>query len=172
MNPFRWSFRAQFLSGFLACAGLIAYAIYVQFHDGLEPCPLCIYQRIAFAALGLVFLVGGLHAPKGAGGRRGYGGLVALASLAGIGVAGRHVWTQSLPADLAPSCGPPLSYLNETLGVMGALSKVLTGTGNCGDVDWTFLGLSMPGWSLVCFMLLALWGLVAALRKRKSRHRF
>jgi disulfide bond formation protein DsbB len=171
MNPFRWSFRTQFLAGFLACVGLVGYAIHVQFHDGLEPCPLCIYQRIAFAALGLVFLLGALHGPKGSGGRMGYGVLAALASIAGIGVAARHVWIQSLPADAAPSCGPPLSYLNETLGLVGALKKVLTGSGNCGDIDWTFLGLSMPAWSLVCFVLLAMWGLWASLRKRKSRHR-
>lgn len=171
MNPFRWSFRSQFLLGFLACAALIAYAIYSQLHGGLEPCPLCIYQRLAFAGLGLVFLIGALHAPKGAAGRRFYGVLVGLASLVGIGVAGRHVWIQSLPADLAPSCGPPLAYLQDTLGVLGALKKVLTGTGNCGDVDWTLLGLSMPAWSLLWFLLLALWGLLAALRRRKSRHR-
>jgi len=171
MNPFSWSFRSQFLLGFLACASLLAYAIYTQFHDGLEPCPLCIYQRIAFATLGLVFLLGALHGPRGAGGRRFYAVLVALASLAGIGVAGRHVWVQSLPADVAPSCGPPLDYLNETMGVLGALKKVLTGTGNCGDVDWTFLGLSMPAWSLAWFVALAAWGLLAALRRRKSRHR-
>jgi len=171
MNPFSWSFRSQFLLGFLACASLLAYAIYTQFHDGLEPCPLCIYQRIAFATLGLVFLLGALHGPRGAGGRRFYAVLVALASLAGIGVAGRHVWVQSLPADVAPSCGPPLDYLNETMGVLGALKKVLTGTGNCGDVDWTFLGLGMPAWSLAWFVALAAWGLLAALRRRKSRHR-
>src|SRR3546814_8702165 len=71
MNPdtYRASFRSRFLLGFLACAGLIAYALYTQFHDGLTPCPLCIFQRIAFAALGLVFLVGGLHAPRSVSGR-------------------------------------------------------------------------------------------------------
>lgn len=67
MNPFRWSFRAQFLLGFLACAGLLAYAIYVQLHLGLEPCPLCIFQRIAFAALAVFFLIGALHGPRAAG---------------------------------------------------------------------------------------------------------
>ena len=71
MNPFQWSFRAQFLAGFLGCAAILAYAIHTQLNLGLEPCPLCIFQRIAYAALGLVFLVGGLHGPRGAGGRRG-----------------------------------------------------------------------------------------------------
>src|SRR3546814_10262399 len=96
MNPdtYRASFRSRFLLGFLACAGLIAYALYTQFHDGLTPCPLCIFQRIAFAALGLVFLVGGLHAPRSVSGRRVYGVLALLASLAGIAVAGNHVRLQ------------------------------------------------------------------------------
>lgn len=171
MNPFRWSFRAQFLLGFLGCAALLAYAIYTQLYQGLEPCPLCIFQRIAYAALALVFLFGGLHAPRGPGGRRFYGVLVLLASLVGIGIAGRHVWLQSLPPDAMLSCGPPLSFLQETLGPFELVRKVLTGTGNCGTVDWTLLGLSMPVWSLIGFVLLAGWGLFAAFRRRKGRNR-
>lgn len=171
MNPFRWSFRAQFLAGFLGCAALIGYAIYTQLYQGLEPCPLCIFQRLAYAALGLVFLAGGLHAPRGAGGRKAYGVLVALASLVGIGIAGRHVWLQLQPAGTAPSCGPPLSFLQETLGPLELVRKVLTGTGDCGTVDWTLLGISMPGWSLIGFVLLAGWGLLAAFQRRKGRNR-
>ena len=83
-NPFRWSFRAQCLSGFAICAALIGFAIYSQLQWGLEPCPLCIFQRIAFAALGLVFLVAGLHAPRGATGRGIYGGLGFLAAAVGL----------------------------------------------------------------------------------------
>ena len=172
MNPFDWSFRARFLAGFLACVALLGYAIYTQLYQGLEPCPLCIFQRIAYAALAFVLLVGGLHAPKGIGARRAYAVLVALAGLAGIGIAGRHVWLQTLPADLAPSCGPPLSFLQETMGPMQLVRRVLTGTGNCGDVDWTFLGLSMPAWSLVGFVVLTGWGLLAALRRPKGRNRY
>lgn len=171
MNPMRWGFRAQFFAGFLACVALLGYAIYTQLHDGLEPCPLCIFQRIAYAALALVFLIGALHGPRTPGGRGGYGALVALASLVGIGIAGRHVWLQMLPAGTAPSCGPPLGFLQETMGPMELVRRVLTGTGDCGTVDWTLFGLSMPVWSLIGFLLLAGWGLFAAFRKRRSRHR-
>ena len=171
MNPFRWSFRAQFLAGFAGCVALLAYAIYTQFYQGLEPCPLCIFQRIAYAALALVFLVGGLHGPRTPGGRRWYGVLVALASLVGIGIAGRHVWLQMLPEGAAPACGPPLSFMQETMGPLELVRKVLTGTGDCGTVDWTLLGLSMPAWSLVGLVLLGAWGLHAALRRRKGRNR-
>lgn len=171
MNPFRWSFRAQFLAGFLGCVALIGYAIYTQLYQGLEPCPLCIFQRIAYAALALVFLLGGLHAPRSPGGRGFYGVLVLAAAAVGIGIAGRHVWLQTLPKDLMPSCGPPLSFMRETMGSLDVVRKVLTGTGNCGDIDWTLLGLSMPVWSLIGFVLLAAWGVFAAFRRRKGRSR-
>jgi disulfide bond formation protein DsbB len=168
LNVFRSSFRLQFLLGFLACAGLIGFAIFSQFQWGLNPCPLCIFQRIAFAALGVVFLIGALHAPKGAVGRRAYG-LLALIP-AGIGgyIAGKHVWLTTLPPDQVPECGPPLGFIWETNSFTQTISKVLNGSGECAKVDWTFLGLSMPAWSLVWFVLLAMWLLFAAFRPRPS----
>ena len=103
-NPFAWTFRAQFLTGFALCAALLAYALYVQFGMLMMPCPLCILQRIAFAALGFVFLVGGLHAPKGRVGRAIYGLLAFVPAAAGAGIAARHVWLQSLPPSEVPLC--------------------------------------------------------------------
>jgi len=172
MNPFDWSFRARFLAGFLFFNDTATTEIYTQLYQGLEPCPLCIFQRLAFAALALVFLVGGLHAPKGIGARRVYGVLLLAVGAVGAGIAGRHVWLQNLPPELAPSCGPPLSFLQETMGPLQLVRRVLTGTGNCGDVDWTFLGLGMPAWSLACFVLLTAWGLLAALRRPRGRSRY
>ncbi len=167
MNPFRWSFRAQFLGGFLACVVLLAYALYSQYYGGLVPCPLCTFQRGAFIVLGLVFLIGGLHAPRGAGGRGAYGILALLASGLGISIAGRHVWLQYLPADQVPACGPDLSFMMEAFPLSDVLRKVFTGSGECARVDWVFLGLSMPEWSLICFVVLALWALQAGFRRRK-----
>lgn len=164
--PLRTSFRTQFLFGFAACAGLLGYAFYLQLHDGLEPCPLCIFQRVAFAALGVVFLVGGLHAPKGVGGRRRYGVLALLAALAGIAVAGNHVRLQHLPPDQVPACGPGLDYMLDAMPISGVIRKVMTGSGECANVDWSFLGLSMPAWSLVWFVLLAAWAWYAGFRRR------
>ncbi|MCL1634349.1 disulfide bond formation protein B [Luteimonas sp. SX5] len=162
----RLSFRSAYLLGFVACAALIGFALYSQFHLGLEPCPLCIFQRIAFAALGVVFLIGGLHAPKGGGGRRVYGVLALLAAGVGIGIAGRHVWLTHLPPDQVPHCGPPLEFMMETNALTDVIRKVMTGSGECAKVDWTFLGLSMPAWSLAWFLLLAVWALWAAFRRR------
>lgn len=165
-SALRASFRRRFLLGFLACAGLIAYALYTQLHDGLLPCPLCIFQRVAFAALGAVFLLGALHAPRGAAGRRAYGMLALIASLAGIAVAGNHVRLQHLPPDQVPSCGPGLDYMLDAMPISGVIRKVMTGSGECANVDWAFLGLSMPAWSLVWFVLLAGWAAYAAFRNR------
>ena len=169
MNPFRWSFRAQFLLGFLICVALLGFALYSQYFLGLNPCPLCSFQRGAFILLGLVFLIGALHSPRGKGARGTYGVLTLVAASLGIAVAGRHVWLQHLPADQVPACGPDLSFMMEAFPLSDVLRKVFTGSGECAVVDWTFLGLSMPEWSLIWFVALALWALVAAFRARKSR---
>src|SRR5207248_4786709 len=94
-------------SGFVACAALVAYALYTQFYQGLEPCPLCIFQRIGVALLGLVFLAAAIHNPRGRGGTV-YACLLGAAALATLGVAARHVYVQSLPPGSLPSCGAPL----------------------------------------------------------------
>jgi disulfide bond formation protein DsbB len=160
------SFRARYLLGFLACAALIGFALYAQHRWYLNPCPLCIFQRIAFAALGLVFLLGGLFAPRGIGGRRAWGVLALVPALTGIGIAARHVWLTHLPPDQVPSCGPPLEFTMEASPLADVVRQVLTGSGECAKVDWTFLGLSMPAWSLLWFVLLATWIVLAAFRRR------
>jgi disulfide bond formation protein DsbB len=164
-NPFRASFRTQFLLGFLACAGLMGYALYAQHVQGFEPCPLCIFQRVAVIALGVVFLLGALHGPRGRGGRAAWGALALLAAGAGIAVAGRHVWLQNLPPDQVPACGPPFEFMRETLPLAELVSKVLRGSGECANIDWTLLGLSMPAWVLISFAALALWAGYAAFRR-------
>lgn len=166
LNPGRWSFRAQCLLGFALCAALIGFALYTQFHDRLNPCPLCIFQRIAFAVLGLAFLVGEVISPKAVWGRRVWGLVALVPALAGVGIAGRHVWLTHLPPDQVPSCGPPLDFLMDANPLTEVIRKVLTGSGECAKVDWTLLGLSMPAWSLLWFLLLTVLVLAAAFRRR------
>lgn len=167
MNPFRWSFRAQFLLGFLVCVALLGYALFVQFVQKIEPCPFCIFQRIAFAAAAVFFLLGALHGPTSVGGRRTYGVLAFLAAATGVGIAGRHVWVQVFPPAM-PSCGPGWDYLVETSTWLGVVRKVLSAKGDCSTIDWSFLGLSMPMWSLIWFVALALWALYAGFKARRS----
>lgn len=166
LNPFSWSYRTQCLVGGIGSFALIGFAVFTQLFGGLEPCPLCIFQRVAYAGVGVVLLVAGLHAPRGMGMRTLYGVLALLAAIAGIAIAGRHVWLQHLPPDQVPMCGPGLEYMLEALPIGGVIRKVLTGSGECAKVDWTLLGLSMPEWSLLCFVLLAVWVLVVTFRRR------
>ena len=167
INPFAWSFRAQFLVAGAVCFALVGFAIFSQLQWGLEPCPLCIFQRFAFIGLGAVLVAGGLAAPGRPGWRRVWGLLAFAAAAIGIAIAGRHTWLQLNPPDV-PACGPPYEFLRDTLSTSSLIRRVMTGTGDCGNVDWTFLGLSMPAWSLFWFIALALWALYAAFRPRRA----
>jgi len=129
---------------------MLAYALYVQHAEFLDPCPLCVFQRIAFMWIGAVSLLAAAHNP-GVVGRWVYGSMLALGGIAGIGIAGRHVWLQSLPPDQVPDCGMGLNYMLETMPFGQVLSEVLYGSGECAEVDWLFLGLSMPAWTLLWY---------------------
>jgi len=151
------------LAGFLLCAALIGYAIYSQLHLGLEPCPLCIFQRIGIALLGLVFLAATVHQPLGRG-RYVYALAIAVVALATLLVAARHVYVQSLPPGSLPSCGAPLSVLLQFTPFWEVVRKVLTGSGECSEVNWSFLGLAMPAWVLLWALALGVAGVIANLR--------
>ena len=151
-------------AGFLICGGLIAYALYAQFHLGLDPCPLCIFQRIGIAALGVVFLIAALHNPRGWGAQV-YAVLVAIAALATVAVAARQVYLQHLPPGAIPSCGAPLSMMLKFMPLTTVIRKVFTGSGECGIVNWTFLGLAMPAWVLIWAALLGAAGVIANARR-------
>ena len=137
----------------------MAYALYAQYQLFLEPCPLCVFQRVAVVGMGLGFLLLALHNPRGWA-RRAYLGILGLFTLIGIVVAGRHVWLQNLPPDEVPSCGPGLGYMLDNFPLGDALKMVFTGSGECATVDWQFLGLSMPAWVLIAIIGLggmAIW---------------
>ena len=151
--------RGWFLLGFGSCAALMAAAMYFQHVMGLEPCPLCIFQRIFVIALGVVMLAGAIHNPAYLG-RRIYGALIALVGGLGIGVAGRHVWLQNLSEDQVPECGPGLEYMLQAFPLMETLELVFRGSGECAEVQWTFLALSIPSWTLLIFCALVLFGIL------------
>ena len=165
-NPFRWPFRAQFLAGGLACIALLAYAIFEQFQMGIEPCPKCIFQRIAFMAMAVFFLAGAAHGPRPIG-RRVYALLVAAAAAIGAVVAIRHLMVQFGPHDpLLEGCGPGLNYLLDAFPLAEAVKKAFMASGDCGEINWTFLGLAMPFWTLVSFVLIGAGALWAGFRQR------
>lgn len=164
MNPLSWSFRRGFSIAALLCGALLAYGYYAQFHLGFEPCPLCIFQRVALIAVAIVCAAAALHNPAGVG-RRVYGALTLVAAGAGIGIAARHVWLQHLPPDAVPECGPGLDYMLEAFPLGKALRMAFTGSGECAKVDWTFAGLSMPEWTLLWFAGFALGALYYGFRR-------
>jgi len=144
---------------------MLAYALFAQYGLGLEPCPMCIFQRVGVFALGIVFLLAALHNP-GTVGARVYAALLLLAGGGAGFVAGRHVWLQNLPADQVPACGPGLDFMLESFPVLEVFQMVLTGSGECAEVDWSLLGLSMPAWVLLAVSVVTLAGMVVNLRGR------
>ncbi|MCG8519087.1 MAG: disulfide bond formation protein B [Pseudomonadales bacterium] len=155
--------RLVFFLVFVVCAGLLATAFYMEHVQGLEPCPLCWMQRFAFMAVGLVSLVAALHNPGPLGGRI-YGLSLAVAAGGGLGLAGRQLWLQSLPADQVPACGPSVDYMLEVFPLGEVLAMAIRGTGDCAEVVWRFLGLSIPGWTALFFGVLVIVGLVMLVR--------
>jgi disulfide bond formation protein DsbB len=143
---------------------MMGYALYAEHILLLTPCPLCVFQRMAVIALGIVFLIAAAHNPAGKG-RYFYTALIVLAAGTGIGVAGRHVWLQNLPADEVPSCGPGFDYIVDSFPLADALKMIFTGSGECATVDWQFLGLSMPAWVLIALVVTGSFGIWNQLRR-------
>ena len=152
------------LVGFLSCAGMMGFALFAEHILLLTPCPLCVLERVATISLGIIFLIASLHNPS-AWGKQVYALLLFLAAGAGAGVAGWHVWIQNLPADKVPACGPGLDYMLDAFPLADALRMVFTGSGECADVVWQFLGLSMPSWVLICLVVIGACGIWNNLRK-------
>lgn len=159
--------RRAYLFGLLVCLGLVSAGLYLQYVEHQEPCPMCIMQRIAYIVLMVLFLVAALHKPARKGAAV-YGTVMALVAATGAGIAARQVWLQHLPSDMVPACGPGLEYLMRKFPLYEALQKVLAGSGECAEVGWRFLGLSIAEWSLVWFVALAIYALYVALRAPRT----
>ena len=157
--------RTLFLLAALGCVALMGFSLYLQHSMELEPCPLCISQRIAMATLGLVVLIAGIHNPRVTG-YRVYGALTTFLGLVGASLAARQLWIQSLSPEEMLECKPPIEFLVDILPFTEIVQMMLTGTGDCGDVQWVFLGLSIPGWTLVMFCGFTLFGLFELFRKK------
>ena len=154
LSLIRFNSQTWFFLGFWACVGLLSAGYYFQFVQKLEPCPLCISQRIAIFLAGLCFLIAALHNPGQVGTRR-YAILGAVIALCGGAISTRHVWITHLPPDKIPECGPGLDYVLNNFPLSETIKLMLSGTGDCAKVDWMLLGFSMPAWTLLAFLVLA-----------------
>ena len=157
-------------AGAAACLALLGYAYYAQYVLHLEPCPLCMFQRITVLALGVLFAIAALHHPRGWG-RFVYACLIALAALATVGIAARHLYIQSQPPGSIPACGAPLEALLRMFSVSEVVRKVLKAGGECAQVNWTFLGLAMPAWVLLCAAVLGAYGVLGNVLGSEPRRR-
>jgi disulfide bond formation protein DsbB len=152
------------MAGAIVCAGLLAYAYYLQYFEGQDPCPLCLVQRFFYYGILIALAAGALHGP----GRKGaiaYSVGALLFAAGGIATAVRHVWLQHLPPDQVPACGPDLFFMVENLPLGRTLQLLMRGSGQCAEVHWSFLGLSIAEWSLAWFLAFAALALVLAFRK-------
>jgi disulfide bond formation protein DsbB len=162
--------RVAYAAPALIVASLLGYGYYLQYVQGLEPCPLCMVQRAFFYLLIATFVIAALHAP----GRIGawiYAALAILFAGGGAAAAGRQVWLQHLPADKVPQCGPDLFFMLENMPLSRTLQKLIQGSGECAAVDWKFLGLSIAGWALVWFIALGVYALWLAAKRARSSDR-
>ncbi|PCJ40538.1 MAG: disulfide bond formation protein B [Moraxellaceae bacterium] len=153
------------LGVFAAISSMLFAFLFLQHHLGLEPCPLCIVDRLLITTLGCIFLVALIHNPSTIGSRL-YGALASIVALLGVAVCWRHIWLQNLPEDLVPSCGPGLDYMLETLPIADTFKIVFTASGECADTQWQFIGLSIPEQTFMVFSGFLLLGLIQLLRKK------
>jgi disulfide bond formation protein DsbB len=168
MNIPALTFRRMAIAGALASAGLLGFGYFLQFFQGQDPCPLCLLQRGFYFLLIFIFVAAAIHSPPAGMGRIAYGVLAFLAAAGGGGVATRQVYLQHLPPDQVPACGPDLFYMVENLPVARTLTLLFRGSGQCAEVKWRFLGLSIAEWSLVWFVLFAVLAVVLAVKKPKT----
>lgn len=157
--------RWLYLMGGLVVCGLMGFGLYLQYIKHQDPCPLCMVQRVIFIAILVVYALAMLHGPKHTGERL-YAALITLLALSGVAVAARHIWIQHLPPDQVPACGPGLDYMLETMPMSNVLKELLHGSGECAAHGWTFLTLGIPEWSLLCYLALAVWAVLIALRSK------
>ncbi len=159
------SIRLIYLYIFFAMPESFRIAMYMENVMGLEPCPLCMTQRLFFAMTGLIALFAFIHSPADWG-KSVYGFVCAAFAFGGGGFAIRQIYLQHLPEDQVPACGPSLGYMLEVFPMSEVITEMLSGDGNCAEVVWQdpVIGMSIPEWSLVGFIMLGLFCVFQALR--------
>ena len=157
--------RIVSLSVALGCGALLLVAVlYFQEYLGLEPCYLCITQRVFVASVGIIFLFAAIHNPNPRG-QKIYAGLGLLGAVGGSYFSAKQLWLQNLPEDNIPTCGPPVDYLFDVFPASEVITMLIRGDGNCAKVQWELLGVSMPGWELLMFVAMTGVGIFQLLRK-------
>jgi disulfide bond formation protein DsbB len=155
------SARTGYLLGFVASFAGVGLALWIQTRYQLDPCPLCISQRIVMMGLGLMFLLAAVHNPAALG-RKIYAALQVLVAMGGAGVAIRHWYLQAHRESMIADCGVGFDYMFDNFPLQKALTLVFRGTGDCAAIDWTFLGITIPQLALISFIAFAGYALYLA----------
>ena len=163
--------RLFYIALFIICLSLLGFGLYLEHVEELEPCPLCVFQRMTYIAIAIVALIGAVHNPKNIF-RIVYNTLLIIFALLGVSISGRQTWLQHLPPELVPECGPGLEYMLEVFPFGQALKMIFTGSGECAEVQWQFIGLSIPEWSLICFTSITIATILATFMLKPERRLF
>lgn len=146
----------------ISCLGLLATALYMEYQSGLVPCALCLAQRAAFVVIGVAAVLYLLPSYRA---KLAFACLAMLGASLGIWLAGRQVWLQSLPPDQVPACGPDIYFMLDRFPFADTFQTLMMGSGNCAEVQWTLLGLSIPGWTLLWFIAMWIGSLIMLMRR-------
>ena len=146
-----FSGRSGYLLGFAACFGTVAMALVIHTKYNLEPCPLCITQRMFFMGLGILFLIGAFLKPASIS-QKIFALLQVITALGGAGWAIRHWYLQAHKGEVIADCGVGFDYMFENFPLKKMFTLIFRGTGDCGVIDWTFLGLTLPQLALITFI--------------------
>ena len=164
LNKFLAS-RLGYFVGFLASFALVALALWIQTTYQLEPCPLCISQRIVLMSLGALFLIATIHNPQNLTWIKLYALIQTLTAIGGAGVAIRHWYLQVHKDEMLVDCGVGFDYMFDNFPLKKALTLIFRGTGDCASIDWTFLGLSIPQLALIAFLGIAAYAALLAKKR-------
>lgn len=162
------STRFIYFLGFLTIVGILGVGFYLQAIDGFSPCPLCILQRFAFGALGIIFLLGLMLAK-----RRWARVLINLLALifatVGLLLAGRQVWLQQFHSADGTECGVSLEYMLQVFPLHEVMQKVFAGSAECTQRGWEWMSLNMAEWAMVCFVGFSILSVYLILRDQLKR---
>ncbi|MGU9977677.1 MAG: disulfide bond formation protein B [Candidatus Oxydemutatoraceae bacterium WSBS_2016_MAG_OTU14] len=163
--------RTLLLVGASVCTLSLLFAyFYLEKTLGLAPCPLCVFDRLVFALLAIFFFIGFIHNPQQLG-QRLYASLAIVLSAIGIGLAARHIYLQNLPPDKVPGCLPDLGFMLDEFPLLETIQTVLSSAGECAEIDWTLLGMTIPQQTLLVFILVAVLSLILFFKKSPSSNK-
>jgi protein dithiol:quinone oxidoreductase len=131
---------------------MIGAALLIQLIYQLEPCPLCITQRIIFIVIGLIFVffLFFKHNPLT---RIIHLLMLGTVSIAGVIFSVRHIMIQEKWITVPAECGIDLDYMFENFPLTQAMNLLFKGTGDCSTIDWSFIGITLPQLALMGYLL-------------------